>query len=124
MEEHLRQAAHNESFHACIVAHSPDQFYDWKITILFYTTLHWLHALAAMKGIDIGQTHSDVKLNCNPKRKGSMPITENAWRNYFALYNYSHSARYDGIMDTETYNELKMLDYSEALNPDYAIDSL
>lgn len=114
MVAHIQQAAHNELFHSCIEEKFNDKFFDWKITTLFYTALHWIHALAEMKGINIGETHSDVRANCNPRRHGAMPLSEDARGHYNSLYNYSHTARYDGLMDMSTFEILKQIDHGYA----------
>ena len=116
MQAHIDQASHNEEFHTCIDGTFPDKFYDWKITVLFYTALHWIHALAEQRHIDIGRTHTDVASNCNPKRNnGSMPISKNAWSHYNSLWNYSYTARYEGITDIATFEKLKQTDHKFAL---------
>ncbi len=113
MQQYLEQAAHNEDFHDCIVQQFPTKFYDWKITSLFYSAIHLLKALAASKNINIGSTHQDIEQSCNPDRHGNkMAVSKNAWRDYKAMYRYSHTARYEGITDIETFEKLKKLDYS------------
>ncbi|WP_346319755.1 hypothetical protein [Chitinophaga sp. YIM B06452] len=80
MEPHINQANHNLQLHAILCERYSTQYFDWKITILFYVALHLLKALAKRKNIKIGQTHSDIESNCNPRRfKGKMPLTERAW---------------------------------------------
>ncbi|RYM32099.1 hypothetical protein ERX46_15565 [Brumimicrobium glaciale] len=79
MDRYLNQANHNEEFHNCICENSPDKFYDWKITSLFYTAIHYLKALALKRDINIGQTHHEIELNINPDRNNSsMRITKGA----------------------------------------------
>ena len=115
-ELHLAQATHNREFHGCIQTTFNDRFYDWKITALFYTAIHWLKALAAKRTIDIGETHSDIARNVNPERHSpKMPISRNAWRDYHQLYRYSQSARYNGITDFETWEKLKEADHKSCL---------
>ena len=114
--KHIKQARHNKEFHDCIEDKFPNQFYDWKITILFYTALHYLKALAENRGINIGNTHYDIENSVNPERNGrTMTISKNAWLEYKALFRYSQTARYEGITDFETYNELKKIDYKECV---------
>ncbi len=87
MQQHLDQAAHNQDFHDCIQKNFTTKFFDWKITILFYTAIHLLKALAAKRGINIGETHQDIEKNVNPDRPNAkMMITKNAWREYKSLY--------------------------------------
>lgn len=112
---HILQAKHNEKFHDCICEQFPDRFFDWKITVLFYQAIHYLKALAAQKGLNIGDTHFEIEQSINPdKKKTVMPITKGAWREYNALFQYSQTARYNGITDFETFEKLKEYDYNFA----------
>jgi hypothetical protein len=117
MQKYLSQAYHNEDFHTCICDNFSEKFYDWKITALFYIAIHYLKSLAAMKGIDIGQTHFEIEGNVNPDRnKASMRISKGAWRQYKSLLQYSKTARYEGIVsDFEIFEELMKNDYQFAL---------
>ncbi len=116
MQEFLDQASHNWNFHEAICDQYPTSFYDWKITLLFYTAIHYLKALAAQKGIHIGDTHLEIDQSVNPDRPHTkMPISRNAWREYKSLYNYSRSARYEGITDVVTFETLKEQDHKFCL---------
>lgn len=116
MQHHIDQAKHNGTFHNCIEENFPGQFCDWKITVLFYTAIHYLKALAASKNIEIGDTHYDIENSVNPDRTGHvMPITKNAWREYRGLLEYSRTARYTGITDVETFEKLKAIDHQNCL---------
>jgi len=113
MQQHLDQASHNQAFHDCIVENFNDKFYDWKITVLFYIAIHCLKALAIKRNATIGVTHAEIEKSVNPDRQdATMKISRNAWREYRNLYNYSRTARYEGITDTETFEKLKQLDHS------------
>jgi hypothetical protein len=112
MQKHLDQANHNIALHDSICQNFPDQYFDWKITLLFYAALHYLKALASKKGINIGDTHFDIESNCNPKRHNcKMRIKQKAWDEYKGLFNYSQTARYLGIDDKTIFEELKKADY-------------
>ena len=116
MKQHLDQANHNQDFHDCIETQFTGQFYDWKITVLFYVAIHYLKAFASKKGIDIGETHFDIEHNVNPDRHNAkMRITKGAWREYKNLFNYSRTARYEGITDISTFEQLKKVDHSYCL---------
>lgn len=116
MRNYLSQAKHNEDFHSCISSEFENKFYDWKITALFYVALHYLKALAAKKGIDIGDTHYDIEHAVNPDRTNNkMSIRKGVWREYKALFSYSRTARYEGITDIETFEKLKEVDHSYCL---------
>lgn len=116
MKQHILQAQHNEAFHDNIVANFNDQFFDWRITVLFYVAIHYLQALAAMRGIHIGDTHYDIELSVNPDRNNNkMAISKAAWREYKNLFNYPRTAHYEGITDFATFERLKETDYNFCL---------
>jgi hypothetical protein len=113
MQQHLNQAAYNQKFHDTINNTFTEQFYDWKITALFYIAIHCLKALATSRNINIGETHYEIEQSVNPDRVNSkMKITRGAWREYKNLFNYSRTARYEGITDFETFEKLKQIDHS------------
>ncbi|AFM04445.1 HEPN domain-containing protein [Bernardetia litoralis DSM 6794] len=117
MQNHLEQAKHNQEFLSEMETAFPQKFFDWKITISFYVAIHYLQALADHKGIEIGQTHNDIERNVNPNScwNPRMQISTGAWREYKNLFQYSLTARYDGIEDKEIFEELKRLDYIECI---------
>ena len=113
MKQYLDQALHNKEFHDCIEKSFIEKFFDWKITALFYVAIHYLKALSAKRKINIGETHIEIEQCVNPDRPNSkMKISRNAWREYKNLYNYSRTARYEGITDFETFEKLKQTDHS------------
>ncbi|NCX95288.1 MAG: hypothetical protein EBX41_02560 [Chitinophagia bacterium] len=61
-----KQAQHNERFHDNICSSFPDDFFDWKITILFYIAIHHVKALANQLGITIGESHRAINGNIKP----------------------------------------------------------
>jgi hypothetical protein len=116
MQQHLKQATHNQEFHDKIVDDFSEQFYDWKITVLFYVAIHYLKALAAKRNINIGETHYEIEQSVNPDRGNStMNISRGAWREYKNLFRYSQTARYEGITDFDTFEKLKQIDHSFCL---------
>ncbi len=117
MNRYLNQAAHNEEFHKSIGENFTNKFYDWRITSLFYTAIHYLKALAHKRDINIGQTHHEIELNINPQRNNSsMRITKGAWREYKSLLQYSRTSRYEGIdTDIETFEIIMKTDYGNCV---------
>lgn len=114
MNSHLLQAKHNENFHDFIA--NEEGYYDWKITILFYVSIHYLKALAIKRKANIGFTHYDIEKSVNPKSQSKVLIIPNfAWNDYKMILNYSKTARYDGIENHDFFNELKKIDYKNTL---------
>jgi hypothetical protein len=44
-----------------------------------------------------------------------MRISKNAWREYKTLFNYSRTARYNGITDFATFEKLMEIDHSNCI---------
>ncbi len=115
MLEYIEKAKHNEAFHYDLCDNFQDKYFDWKITSLFYTAIHWIKVLAHKEGKDVGITHREVNNNINPaNRNAVLKISKGAYHSYFNLYKHSKTARYDGI-DTDhlTFEKLKELDWKE-----------
>lgn len=116
MQKHLDQASHNQNFHNCIEGEFTDNFFDWKITTLFYVALHWIKALGVKRGYDLGETHYEIERNINPGRDDApCKISQNAWRNYKYLFNYSRTSRYEGFTDISTFQKLMQADHNYCL---------
>jgi hypothetical protein len=114
MQNHLKQAKHNQELLSEMNVKFPQQFFDWKITISFYIAIHYLQALTDSKNIEIGQSHYDIELNINPNSNNNpkMRTTRGAWEEYRRLFRYSQTARYEGINeDIEEFEILMELDY-------------
>ncbi len=105
MQEYIRQARHNLRLYADLCNKHPDEYDDWKITLLFYTALHWVRALADKRQIYIGKSHAEIERSCNPKLCGAMPINTKAWEHYHDLHKGSQVARYKGIIDIESFRK-------------------
>lgn len=101
------------TFHDSLCEEFCEKYFDWKITTLFYVAIHYLKGLAAMKGIDIGNTHYEIEGNVNPERNNcKMRIKKGAWNEYKALFQYSRTSRYEGInTDVDTFEEIMKTDY-------------
>jgi hypothetical protein len=117
MDRHLRQADHNQNFHDCITENFSTNFFDWKITVIFYKALHCVKAIADKKGLYIGDTHVTIMKSIQPGLKSTvMPLSYSAWDAYKRLYHYCHAARYNGCTtDFDVWQKLKESDYKSAV---------
>jgi hypothetical protein len=119
MTAFLNQAKHNKDFHECICDNFDDGFFDWKITAIFYTALHYIKALAEVKKLFIGESHTSIMSSINPNNRtgAAMPLTYGAWAAYRNLYTYCHSARYNGITgaDFDAWQKMKETDHKHCL---------
>lgn len=92
--EHRARALHNEEF---LDAHklAEGKFAGWAITVLFYSAVHWLRALAAQEGLQIkrysGPDSEKLALQQLPLfRQSPQPFN---W--YRLLKDASQDARYE-----------------------------
>lgn len=86
-------------------AEFPNDYYDWKITIIFYICILKLKQLALNKGLDIGTNHKETLKKIDPFHpERTMPIGKTAFENYKILLENSHNARYNGYDNEEIYN--------------------
>ena len=115
MEEYIAKAKHNETFHCDLCENFDDKYFDWKITSLFYSAIHWIKVLANKEKKDIGVTHKEVNQNIDPNnRNAELKLNQGAYHYYINLYKHSKTARYDGIdTDLETFELLKKNDWNE-----------
>lgn len=117
MQKHLNQAKHNETFHDAICDKFGSDYFDWKITSVFYCAIHYLKALASKRGIELGDSHFEIEKCINPHSKSAtMKITNTAFTNYKALYQYSRVARYDGFTDKSIFDKLREGDYKHCVD--------
>ena len=98
---YYQQAVKNESFLSELEHHLPQDFYDWKTTIIFYTALHYLKSFGTVLGVNF-ETHVDASAALKAKGVGLPPdidLGPHVWK-YAALYGHSRSSRYAGYVDS------------------------
>ncbi|MGI9192774.1 MAG: hypothetical protein ACR2IL_11700 [Chitinophagaceae bacterium] len=116
MNQCIEQIKHNENFHQDLCIKFEDQYFDWKITCLFYVAHHLIKLLSQYWQVEIGNRHSDNLRNLNPKNPNrTMKVKTSIFIAYDTLFEYSWSARYDGFTDFDTFQIVKKGDYNDAL---------
>ena len=99
MGRFIEQAKYNENFLSLVEAQFPDDFFDWKITIVFYCTVHYLNEYLWSHDISI-RSHDERNKELNPDDKNSLyPLSEDLWIMYYDMYRMCLSARYNGIQN-------------------------
>lgn len=83
----------------------PNEFFDWKITILFYICINQLQELAKRRGKTIGKSHYDINNNIDPKNPDrTLQIKADLFSYYIRIQKFSKIARYDPFDDEVSYN--------------------
>jgi len=116
MSEYLNKSRYNESFCNAITEKFPDHFYDQRIVALFYCAIHLLkHFCLEQYGEYVGDTHHAIILNADPKSKSKIvDLPSGMWEEYYALYNASKNARYEGFEDQAIFEAAMKIEYQEA----------
>jgi hypothetical protein len=85
-EEHTEKAINNEKFGE-VLCQSPT-FIDWAVTVLFYSALHYCHAVLAVYG-----QHPTSHEATGPFVRNN-PVLKKIWKEYESLRTASRNARY------------------------------
>lgn len=104
MNKFYLQSQKNEELYNILQAEHPDDFNDWKITLLFYSALHLLKALASQKGkLSLIGTKHQSQLNSISPKSFIMPFSHEAHGLYRLLMNECHAVRYSGYIQESFY---------------------
>jgi hypothetical protein len=95
-DEHIQQAKHNLRFLE-FANPSGSIYYDWQVTICFYTALHLVNAHLSLFNMQY-RKHVDVKDALNPKNAQSIAtgsaLPDNEYLAYMKLQSLSRRSRY------------------------------
>ncbi len=120
MDKYLLQIRSNKELYLHLTTTFPDQYFDWKITLLFYTSLHLFNAFCEKNGlIPIPKSHDERNKFFNPSiNRPGTKIKKEHFDTYFSLYQRCLSVRYDGITNIDKHN-IKYKEIHDGLKPDY-----
>ena len=89
--EHREKAVHNERF-LQVRNVTTGEFIDWAVTVLFYSALHWMRALAAQEGYQIKSYQEEEKAFQDVP---TFAQDQQAYACYRQLKDESRDARYE-----------------------------
>jgi hypothetical protein len=93
--EHKAKALHNERLLEALEL-TGDDFADWAVTVLFYSALHWMRALAAQEGYQIRSYRRYKEYPGEDEVfQGTGAFSPQAFDWYRHLRDDSRSARYE-----------------------------
>lgn len=102
------KADHNQDFLDSVQNDYPDNFFDWKVTIQFYTALHRCYCVAKSNGNSIEKSHKD-NIDCIKS------IDSELGQKLFLVYKYSRQARYEGFMSEESMNRINKINFQRGV---------
>lgn len=92
-DEHIQQARRNLEFLSQI-NQKVGNFYDWQVTVCFYTALHLVNAHLSKHNLQY-RKHHDVNYALNPDVQLSVSkLPEEEYNSYMALQRLSRRSRY------------------------------
>lgn len=83
----------------------PDFYTDWKITITYYASLHFIKAKAFNKSINLGNSHKTIFFNLSNEKGALMPLDKEVLDIYLNLFSDSQYSRYNGHSDSAQYQD-------------------
>lgn len=111
MNPYYLQYQINEELYLTLKESQPDKYFDWKITILFYSTIHLIKALAYKHNLIIGENHADIFYLISDQE---LDFKKHIKKDYRALFNYSRTTRYFGCEDFESHHQAHKKNLEEA----------
>ncbi len=116
MREHTDQVAHNLALLKALDKQFPTDYFDWKVTIVFYTALHGLRAYEKFKKVRIAKGHKFLYEHSDPTNPNAVnPISQRAFDAYNLLHDASTNTRYQGVVNPVFRKSLLEIQYKEAL---------
>ncbi|ADR21385.1 hypothetical protein MATR_09860 [Marivirga tractuosa] len=106
MQEYIEQCKYNVELLEALEEKFPENYFDWKITIAFYVTIHCIKAILRKKLSRNVSSHEEIINIISHKKAGnSSPVSKSCWNMYYALYSASRDVRYNGFTDFKSFNE-------------------
>lgn len=104
--KYLNKSNHNHNFLTNIQDDYPEDFFDWKVTVQFYTSLHKCYCVLISKGFNIETRH---KLNIANIKTIDADISFKLHK----LFSHSRTSRYDGFLTEEAMLRMNKINYIE-----------
>ncbi len=117
LTEYLDRAKDNARFLELLNQQCPTDFYEWRITIIFYTTRHLINCLIMKNGKKIENSHERFHSSINPGNKDKyIDMDQFIFDKYYDLYCESRRCRYEGFSTASVRHRLLKNNYETSLN--------
>tara|TARA_R110002124_G_C8853401_1_gene506442 strand:+ start:728 stop:1111 length:384 start_codon:yes stop_codon:yes gene_type:complete len=100
------KANHNQDFLDSIHNDYPDSYYDWKVTVQFYTALHRCYCVILNSGVSITSSHQSNISNLGK-------INKDLGKKLFLVYKNSRQSRYEGFMNEDSMNRINKINFDK-----------
>lgn len=114
--KYYNKSNHNKTFLEKIHEDYPEDFFDWKVTVQFYTGLHKCYCVLLVKDEVVKSSH-------NQNIKNLKGINPEISRKIFELYKNSRQSRYDGFIDDEAMLRINKINFDRGVSLLRSIES-
>lgn len=116
MNNYTAQAKRSEQLLAYLDTNLPDDFFEWKEIIIFYTMKMYIIAYADSKKLELPHKHQPFNYHIDPKNIGStpepiLPLPEEHFDVFYDMYRASIKCRYDGYMNIKKEDQIRKGSY-------------
>lgn len=111
MNKYQNQSEHNKILLDELKKKYPSCYFDWKITILFYITIHEIRSFALSKrGIELEPSHRAIFdfLETETSR------TSKIYKSFNILYRNCRDVRYNGFTTIENFEKFCEIKFNES----------
>lgn len=105
-KNYYNKSTHNKLFLENLCEDYPEDYFDWKVTVQFYTGLHRCYCVLVSKDKEIQPSHSK-------NIKNLKTIDANISTKLFKLYKNSRQSRYDGFLDEEAMLRINKINFND-----------
>ena len=103
-KKYENKSNHNTDFLNTLNNDYPEEYFDWKVTVQFYSCLHRCYCVLITKTFTIEQSHmSNIK---NLKI-----VNSDLSRKLYTLYKNSRQARYDGFISEDAMYRINRINF-------------
>jgi len=103
------KSIHNQSFLDTLCNDYPEEYFDWKVTIMFYIALHKCYCVMDVSNVNICTNHKD---NFNNLKTIDSTISNNLYK----LFKSSRQSRYDGFINEDAMLRINKINFNEGKN--------
>ncbi len=105
-KKYENRSNHNKNFLNLLNTDYSNDYFDWKVTVQFYTCLHRCYCVLEANDLNIEQSH---KRNI----KNLKSIDNNLGRKLYTLYKNSRQSRYDGFISEDAMLRINKINFNE-----------
>ena len=107
-KKYENKSNHNQDFLESIHNDYPNTFFDWKVTVQFYTALHKAYCVIIFNGHEVTTSH-----NHNITTLGT--VNPELGKALFLVYKNSRQSRYEGFMTDEAMERINKINFEKGL---------